>query len=363
MGEIQLDSLRKEYGSLTAVDGLDLTIPDGAYTMILGPSGCGKSTTLRMIAGLEQPTSGDVFIDGEVVTNQPPRERNLSMVFQNLALWDHKTVRENIGFGLKMADVPKDERDGAVEEIAEILHIEDKLNQSPASLSGGQQQRVALGRSLVREPDVILLDEPLSSLDAKLRLEMRTELARIQERIGTTFVHVTHNQEDAMSIADQIVLLNNGEIQQFGAPIDLFESPNNEFVANFIGTPSMNLMDATVDTERSVVDAGGLELSVPEQVAAKAQRSSVRLGMRPSNIAPVNGNADDRPTFDATVSMIETFGDANWYYLDAATDAELIMKSADEEDIRSIKDGDELRVGVRSDAVHLFDPDTGEAYV
>lgn len=363
MGEIQLDSLRKEYGSLTAVDGIDLTIPDGAYTMILGPSGCGKSTTLRMIAGLEQPTSGDVFIDGEVVTDQPPRERNLSMVFQNLALWDHKTVRENIGFGLKMADVPKDERDDAVEEVAEILHIEDKLSQSPASLSGGQQQRVALGRSLVREPDVILLDEPLSSLDAKLRIEMRTELARIQERIGTTFVHVTHNQEDAMSIADQIVLLNDGEIQQFGAPIDLFESPNNEFVANFIGTPSMNLMDATVDTDQSVVDAGGFELSVPEHVTNHVQRSSVRLGMRPSNIAPVNGNADGRPTFDVTVSMIETFGDANWYYLDAATDAELIMKSADEEDIRSIEDGDELRVGVRSDVLHLFDPDTSEAYV
>jgi multiple sugar transport system ATP-binding protein len=363
MGEIRLDNLRKEYGDLVAVDGIEQTIPEGSYTMILGPSGCGKSTTLRMIAGLETPTSGDVFVDGERVTDKPPRDRNLSMVFQNLALWDHKTVRENMGFGLKMDDMPKAERNDAVEDVAEILQIGDKLDQSPAELSGGQQQRVALGRSLVREPDVILLDEPLSSLDAKLRLEMRAELARIQERIGTTFVHVTHNQEDAMSVADQIVLLNDGEIQQFGAPIDLFQEPNNEFVADFIGTPSMNLMGATVDTERSVVDAGGFELSVPEHVTEQAQRSSVRLGMRPSNIAPVNGNADDRPTFDATVSMIETFGDANWYYLDASTDAELIMKSADEEDIRSIEDGDELRVGVRSDAVHLFDPDTGEAYV
>jgi multiple sugar transport system ATP-binding protein len=363
MGEIRLDNLRKQYGGTVAVDGIEQIIPDGSYTMILGPSGCGKSTTLRMIAGLETPTSGDVFVDGERVTDKPPRDRNLSMVFQNLALWDHKSVRENISFGLKMNDVPKTERNEAVDDVAEILQIEDKLEQSPAELSGGQQQRVALGRSLVREPDVILLDEPLSSLDAKLRLKMRAELARIQERIGTTFVHVTHNQEDAMSVADQIVLLNDGEIQQFGAPIDLFEEPNNEFVADFIGTPSMNLIDATVDSEQSVVDAGGFELSVPKQAAEKAERSSVRLGMRPSNIAPVNGNADDRPTFDATVSMIETFGDANWYYLDAATDAELIMKSADEEDIRSIEDGDELRVGVRSDAIHLFDPDTGEAYV
>ncbi|MFC7026843.1 ABC transporter ATP-binding protein [Halomicroarcula sp. GCM10025710] len=210
MGTIELNTLRKEFGSLVAVNDLDLTITEGSYTMILGPSGCGKSTTLRMIAGLERPTSGDIFIDGNRVTDYPPRERNLSMVFQSLALWDHKTVRENIAFGLKMDDVPKAEREAAVDEVAEILHIEDKLDQSPASLSGGQQQRVALGRSLVREPDVILLDEPLSSLDAKLRLEMRAELSRIQQRIGTTFVHVTHNQEDAMSIADEIILLNDG---------------------------------------------------------------------------------------------------------------------------------------------------------
>lgn len=363
MGEIRLDTLRKEYGSLVAVDGLELTIPDGSYTMILGPSGCGKSTTLRMIAGLETPTDGDVFIDGQRVTDKPPRDRDLSMVFQNLALWDHKTVRENMAFGLKMDDVPKSERTEAVEDVAEILQIEDKLDQSPTELSGGQQQRVALGRSLVREPDVILLDEPLSSLDAKLRLEMRAELARVQERIGTTFVHVTHNQEDAMSIADEIVLLNEGELQQFGDPIDLFESPNNEFVANFIGTPSMNLLDATVDGKSSVIDAGGFELSVPETVAGRANRSSVRLGMRPSNIAPVNGSTDSRPTFDATVTMIETFGDTNWYYLDAETEEELVMKSADEHHIRSIEDGDDLRVGIRPDAIHLFDTDTGEAYV
>lgn len=365
MGEIQLNDIRKEYGSLTAVDGLDLTIPDGAYTMILGPSGCGKSTTLRMIAGLEQPTSGDVVIDGEVVTDQPPRERDLSMVFQNLALWDHKTVRENIGFGLKMDDVPKDERNDAVEEIAEILHIEDKLDQSPASLSGGQQQRVALGRSLVREPDVILLDEPLSSLDAKLRLEMRAELARIQQRIGTSFVHVTHNQEDAMSIADQILLLNDGQVQQFGDPIDLYHDPNNEFVANFIGTPSMNIMDATVvNGTEPVVDAGGFQLSLPDALAEHVGDSPVRLGMRPSDVRPVeNGTDVSTPAFDATVLMIETFGDANWYYLDARTEEDLIMKSADEDQIRSIEEGDELRLRVRHDAIHLFDETTGEALV
>lgn len=367
MGEIQLDNIRKEYGSIDAVDGLELTIPDGSYTMILGPSGCGKSTTLRMIAGLETPTSGDIIIDGEIVTNHPPRKRNLSMVFQNLALWDHKTVRENIGFGLKMADVPKDEQTEAVNEIAKVLHIEDKLDQSPAELSGGQQQRVALGRSLVREPDVILLDEPLSSLDAKLRIEMRSELSRIQQRIGTSFIHVTHNQEDAMSIADEIILLNNGKLQQFGNPLDLFESPNNEFVADFIGTPSMNLLDATIqDGEVPTVDAGGFELSIPseyhDKFAEHVTTSLVRLGMRPSDIRPIHQHQTrDDPTFDATVTMVETFGDANWYYLDVGNKKEIIMKSADKDHIRSIESGDELTVSINSDAIHLFDPDNGGA--
>jgi len=363
MVEIRLEGLRKEYGDLVAVDGIEQTITDGSYTMILGPSGCGKSTTLRMIAGLETSSEGEVFIDGERVTGLPPRDRNLSMVFQNLALWDHKTVWENIAFGLMMDDVPKAERREAVEEVAEILQIEDKLDQSPDSLSGGQQQRVALGRSLIREPDVILLDEPLSSLDAKLRLEMRAELSRIQQRIGTTFVHVTHNQEDAMSIADEIILLNDGRIQQYGSPIDLFDTPNNEFVADFIGTPSMNLLDATVDPTDAVVDAGGFELPLPEPVAEVGAQSPVRLGMRPSNLVPKhNGTSGSRPSFDATVTMTETFGDANWYYLDAGTDEELIMKSADEETLNSLSAGDDVHVTVRPDDIHLFDTDTGEAY-
>lgn len=368
MGEIRLDNLQKEYGSLVAVDGLDLTIHDGSYTMILGPSGCGKSTTLRMIAGLETPTGGDVLIDGERVTDKPPRDRGLSMVFQNLALWDHKSVRENIGFGLKMEGVPKSERTEAIEEVAEILHIEDKLDQSPAELSGGQQQRVALGRSLVREPDVVLLDEPLSSLDAKLRLEMRAELSRIQQRINTSFVHVTHNQEDAMSIADEILLLNDGQVQQFGDPIDLFENPNNEFVADFIGTPSMNLFDATVsDGDATTIETEGLKLTVPrehdEVFDGHVSDGPVRLGMRPSNIHPVDNGTPRGPTFDATVAMIETFGDTNWYYLDAGTEEELIMKSADEDVLESVDSGDELVVTVSPNDIHLFDIQNGEALV
>jgi multiple sugar transport system ATP-binding protein len=369
MGEIQLHDLTKKYGELVAVNSIDITIPDGSYTMILGPSGCGKSTTLRMIAGLETPTTGDVSIDNNIVTDLPPRKRDLSMVFQNLALWDHKTVRENIAFGLKMNDVSKAERNEQVEHIAEILQIQDKLDQSPAALSGGQQQRVALGRSLVREPDVILLDEPLSSLDAKLRLEMRTELARIQERIGTTFIHVTHNQEDAMSIADEIMLLKDGRIQQFGDPIDLFENPNNEFVADFIGTPSMNLLDATYidDGAQPRLDTGGFQLDIPEPYheiySKRIPSQDVHIGMRPNKLRPArNGGTPDMPSFDASVSMVETFGDANWYYLDVGTEEDLIMKTADEDVIQSVSPDDDLTISVSPDAIHVFDPEKGEAY-
>jgi multiple sugar transport system ATP-binding protein len=356
-----------------------------------------------MIAGLETPTAGDVLIDGERVTDRPPRDRDLSMVFQNLALWDHKTVGQNIGFGLKMDGVGADERRAAVQEVAEVLHIEEKLDQSPAELSGGQRQRVALGRSLVREPDVVLLDEPLSSLDAKLRLEMRAELARIQERVGTSFVHVTHNQEDAMSIADEILLLRDGRVQQFGDPLELFEAPKNEFVADFIGTPSMNLLDARLDDgaaagtdvetvggtdEReidadadagsaaahgdgaavdgggAVVDAGGFSLTVPgDRARAAARRTDgrVRLGLRPSKLRAVLDGSPRGPSFGATVSMVETFGDANWYYLDAGVDEPLVMKSADEDVLESLTDGDDLQVTVAPGDVHLFDPETGEA--
>jgi len=363
MGEIRLDGLRKEYGNLVAVDGLDLTIPDGSYTMILGPSGCGKSTTLRMIAGLESPTAGDVFIDGEKITDKPPRKRDLSMVFQNLALWDHKTVRENIGFGLKMEGVSTSKRKEKIEDVAETLQISDKLDQSPSELSGGQQQRVALGRSLVREPDVILLDEPLSSLDAKLRLEMRAELSRIQQRIGTSFVHVTHNQEDAMSIADEILLLEDGRVQQYGDPIELFEAPNNEFVADFIGTPSMNLRDATVvNGETLKIDAGSFDLTLTSTIdqMGRVGDGAIRLGLRPSDIRLSDGTPTE-PSFDATVAMVETFGDTNWYYLDVGDRDQIVMKSADEEVLKTVESGDEITVSVQVDDIHLFDPETGEA--
>lgn len=366
MGKIELDNVTKRYGDLTAVNSLNIAFTEGAYTMILGPSGCGKSTTLRMIAGLERPTGGDIVIDGNVVTDQPPRLRGISMVFQSLALWNHKTVRENIGFGLKMEGIDADERNARIEEITDILQIADKLDQSPDSLSGGQQQRVALGRSLVREPEVVLLDEPLSSLDAKLRLEMRTELRRIQQELGTTFVHVTHNQEDAMTVADEILLLNDGQLQQFGRSLDLYREPVNEFVADFIGTPSMNIFDANYTKENGTVglDAGGFTLLIDDEWAAKTRSQvdddRVRVGIRPESLHVSNGASSiSGSSFAATVEIVETFGDLNWYYLDADTDSPLVVQSGEESTMQSLSVGDRVTLRVDDEDVHLFDPETG----
>lgn len=367
MGKIELDGLTKEYGDIVAVDGVDASFTDGNYTMILGPSGSGKSTLLRMIAGLETPTSGEVIMDGEVVTDQEPKDRDLSMVFQNLALWDHKTVRENMVFGLKMDDVPADEREPRVKRTAELLQIEDKLDANPAALSGGQQQRVALGRSLVREPDVILFDEPLSSLDQRLRLKMRTELRRIQQETGTTFIHVTHNQEDAMTIADEILVLDTGEVKQFATPLDLYHRPANEFVADFIGSPSMNLYDARfVDGEQQVLEVeGGLEIQIgeaaSEHFSGRVPEGPVRIGIRPGAINFGERSSTDI-TINGTVSIVETFGDFNWYYVDTQVDGELVVQSNDDTVMESTSKGDSVTLSVSPAAIHTFNPQTGESY-
>lgn len=368
MGKIELSNVTKQYGNLTAVNDLNIEFKEGKYTMILGPSGCGKSTTLRMIAGLETPTAGDVIIDDETVTDKPPRHRDISMVFQSLALWSHKTVAENMGFGLKMQDVEKKERRQRVEEIAELLHIKDKLDDNPASLSGGQQQRVALGRSLVREPEVILLDEPLSSLDAKLRLEMRTELARIQSELGTTFIHVTHNQEDAMTIADEILLLDDGEVQQFAPSLEMYNEPANRFVADFIGNPSINMFDAsfTQNDEALTLDAGAFELHIEDELAdvyrSQIHASEVEIGIRPESLNP-RPETNGHPSFEAEVTIIETFGDQNWYYVEPKDGARLVVKSANESVMESLAVGDQVVISVDPKSIHVFDQTTGEALI
>jgi multiple sugar transport system ATP-binding protein len=362
MSKIELRNISKTFGDIVAVDDLDVTFKDESYTMILGPSGCGKSTTLRLIAGLEMPTTGDVLIDDEPVTNEPSRERDLSMVFQSLALWDHKTVRENMGFGLKMDGVEKAERNRRIEDIAELLEIDDKLDQNPNALSGGQQQRVALGRSLVRQPDAILLDEPLSSLDEQLRLKMRTELRRIQQEADTTFIHVTHSQEDAMTVADDILLLEGGTVQQFGSPMELYREPANEFVADFIGTPNMNFADGSLDHDRGVLSAFGVGLRLPasasERVAEADVDGRVRVGVRPESLSFVDDPAGDG-AFRTEVSIVETFGDFNWYYVERGDD-EFIVHSTDADVIDSVEEGDSVAVRIDPEALHLFDPETSE---
>jgi len=365
MGKIELDGLTKRFGDLVAVDDVDASFTEGEYTMILGPSGSGKSTLLRMIAGLEAPTEGEVRIDGEDVTDRPARERDLSMVFQNLALWDHKSVRENMAFGLRMAGVDADERDRRVRETADLLEIEDKLDARPDQLSGGQQQRVALGRSLVREPEVILFDEPLSSLDQRLRLRMRTELRRIQQETGTTFIHVTHSQEDAMTVADSILLIEDGVVEQFDRPLELYHEPANEFVADFIGSPSMNLYDATFGTAGGAhfEVEGGPRLDVPERWAdrfrERVPEGPVRLGVRPE-AAAFDGDPA-LPTIDGTVTVVETFGDFTWYYLDAGLGDDLVVQSSDEAVMNSVGVGDSVTVSVSPDAIHTFDATTGDS--
>ncbi|QTD39722.1 ABC transporter ATP-binding protein [Sporosarcina sp. Te-1] len=243
MAEIRLENVVKRFNEDEVVKNLDLTIADGSFTVIVGPSGCGKSTTLRMIAGLESPTSGDIWIDDQCVTNVEPGKRNIAMVFQNYALYPTMTVRKNIEFGLVNKKVPKAEREALIQEISDIVGLTEHLDKKPQQLSGGQRQRVALARAMVKKPKVFILDEPLSNLDAKLRGQMRRELIQLHKRLGTTFIYVTHDQVEAMSMGDQIILLNKGVVQQVDSPMNMYHDPNNVFTAEFIGTPAMNILE------------------------------------------------------------------------------------------------------------------------
>ncbi len=262
MADVILRDVRKSFGALTVVHSIDLDIAHGEFVVLVGPSGCGKSTTLRMIAGLEDISGGRVLIGGREVNDLPPRDRNISMVFQNYALYPHMTVRENLGFSLHIAKRPKAEIEAAVAEAAEILSLTPLLDRKPGQLSGGQRQRVAMGRAIVRHPDVFLFDEPLSNLDAKLRTQMRVEIKRLHQKVGTTIIYVTHDQVEAMTLADRIVIMRDGHIVQIGTPLEVFEQPVNAFVATFIGSPPMNLLPGTVQAG-TVRLADGTALPLP----------------------------------------------------------------------------------------------------
>ncbi len=286
MATVALERLVKRYGPVEAVRSIDLEIADQEFVALVGPSGCGKSTTLRMIAGLEDISSGTIRIGGEIVNDLPPRSRNISMVFQSYALYPHMSVRENMAFSLKIAKRPQTEIDARVAEASDILHLGDLLDRRPSQLSGGQRQRVAMGRAIVRKPEVFLFDEPLSNLDAKLRAQMRTEIKLLHARVPSTVVYVTHDQIEAMTLADRIVVMRDGLIEQVGSPDDVFHRPATRFVAGFIGSPAMNLMDAEISDGR-IVFPGGDWLPIPDRfktVTIFGRR--IALGMRPDDVYP-----------------------------------------------------------------------------
>jgi len=343
-------------GEVVAVEDLNIQVQDGEFLVLVGPSGCGKSTTLRLLAGLETITDGEVRVGGEVVNEAKPKDRDIAMVFQNYALYPHKTVSENMRFGLEMtSDLPDDEIDARVNETAEMLSITELLDRRPDALSGGQKQRVALGRAIVREPEVFLMDEPLSNLDAKLRTEMRTELQQLHEQLGVATVYVTHDQTEAMTMGDRIAVLNGGALQQLGTPLECYHQPANQFVAGFIGSPSMNFIELEYNPQTGVGRRGEITYEVSaEQSSQLGERGRVTLGIRPEDIelATEAGPA----TVVASVDVVEPMGRENLLHVSIAGD-EAVASVSGEYDI-SI--GQEIRLRFPRDRIHMFDSDTGE---
>jgi multiple sugar transport system ATP-binding protein len=310
MAAITLKALRKSYGSAHVIKGVDISIEDGEFCVFVGPSGCGKSTLLRMIAGLEDITDGSLKIGGKVVNDLPPKDRGVAMVFQSYAIFPHMTVRENVAFGLTIAGDDKATKDAKVAEAARILQMEHLLDRRPSQLSGGQRQRVAIGRAIVRKPGVFLFDEPLSNLDAALRMDMRMEIGKLHKALGATMVYVTHDQVEAMTLADKIVVLKDGLVQQIGSPMDLYHFPANEFVAGFLGAPSMNFLDVevvSVSSGKAVVRNAALEpVEVPVRVGKPEVGARARLGVRPQYLGPSRGAGAGM--LHGTVSLTERLG-------------------------------------------------------
>ena len=358
MANLQLKGLRKSYGDVETLHGIDLDIPDGEFTVFVGPSGCGKSTMLRCIAGLEDITAGDLFIGGERVNDVPPARRGIAMVFQSYALYPHMTVAENMGFGLRLAGFSKQQEQEAVARAAQILQIEHLLERKPKALSGGQRQRVAIGRAIVRKPGVFLFDEPLSNLDAALRVQMRVELSRLHRELKTTMIYVTHDQVEAMTLAHRIVVFNAGRIEQVGRPMDLYHRPANLFVAGFIGSPKMNFVQATLAT----ADASGAQVRLADgtllQVAADARAlpagSPLTLGLRPEHLgAQPAGDALPANALRGSVQAAEHLGDSTYFYLDVPGAAQAVVVRADPEN--PLAAGDTALLAVPPQRAHLFD--------
>jgi len=365
MGEVILRNVSKHFGDLVAVRNVTFTAEEGEMLVLVGPSGCGKTSTLRMIAGLEDVTEGEIYIDDVLVNELPPRDRNIAMVFQNYALYPHMTVYDNMAFALQIRQFPQEETNQRVLEAARILGITDLLKRKPGQLSGGERQRVSMGRAIVREPKVFLFDEPLSNLDAKLRVQMRVELDKLHETLKTTMVYVTHDQVEAMTLADRIIIMHNGEIMQVGSPREVYEHPRNLFVAGFIGSPSMNLLPARITKEDDslFVDGEAFKLPVPRGYRERFMRSlgrEVILGIRPEHIydASVSTHLQNRGFIKAVVEVCEFLGSEAILFVQNG-EHHLTARIEEHGEIHSHQ---EIELMVNMDKMHLFDPSSGEAY-
>ncbi len=354
MADIKINSVNKYYGDVHVIKDVSLDIKSQSFTVLVGPSGCGKSTMLRMIAGLEDINSGTISIDQQVVNDLPPKQRNIAMVFQSYALYPHMTVFDNMAFGLKLEKRSKDEINERVHEAARILQIEEYLKRKPKQLSGGQRQRVAIGRAITRKPKVFLFDEPLSNLDAALRVQMRVELAKLHDQLNATMIYVTHDQTEAMTLANDIVVLDEGIVSQNGSPMDLYNSPNNLFVGGFIGSPKMNFISSKILslTEKSTeVDImGTTNIKVPKTSASASEGDSIKLGIRPEHLLV---NQDGDATWEGKVFVVEKLGSGTFLYLEKEGEPLVVETEGDSK----IQVGDTIKVGFTASRCHIFGDD------
>ena len=361
MATVTFDHVTKRFGDVFAVRDLTLEIQDGEFMVLVGPSGCGKTTSLRMIAGLEDITDGTLRIADRVVNDVAAKDRDIAMVFQSYALYPHMSVRDNMAFGLKLRKLPKADIDKRVGEAARILGLETLLDRKPKELSGGQRQRVALGRAIVREPSVFLMDEPLSNLDAKLRVQTRAEIARLHQRMGTTFVYVTHDQVEAMTMGSRIAVMNTGDLLQVGTPQELYDHPKNRFVAGFIGSPAMNFASLIVDGDR--MKGSGFDFPVPSRFRPALAGSSSRrvdAGFRPEHL-DLGGEIGERLTIRANADVVEYLGNEELLHLTVAGhegDVIAVVSAS-----HRVRPGDVVDLQIPADKLHLFDAESGEAIV
>ena len=360
MAEVSLNQLKKSYdGNINVVDGIDLTVHDGEFVVLVGPSGCGKSTTLRMVAGLEDISDGTITIDGRVVNNVPPKDRDIAMVFQSYALYPHMTVYKNMAFGLRLRKMPAGEIDQRVQDAAQKLGITQLLNRKPKALSGGQRQRVALGRAIVRDPACFLFDEPLSNLDAKLRAQTRAELKQLHQDLKTTSIYVTHDQEEAMTLGSRVVVMSGGHIQQAGTPLEVYTHPTNRFVAGFNGMPPMNFIDGRISdpSTGAVFEGGGVTLALGDHLAKAARQASgqgVVLGLRPEHFSLPNDKSSPNPSIELMVKVVEPLGAMMDVYAELPDGGRVLLRT----DAEPLSIDKRVRFEIAIDKAHLFE--TGE---